>query len=251
MGVHPEPLAEVGCVRTLTGQVTLFKIHLHFLRKLKLLLPGTLWRLWVTWFASSLHEQLVRFIFCATWQPISYHVATPQVAWNLLVLQTRGPWVGRRENLRPVGDEDGRGASNGHSSPCPLDHTGPLVFSARQDSELPSVPRLSRPLGYLPFSRFLQGAQRGRAAGSGRAALCWPASPFSSLSWLLQFSSRRLITVMEACPLRPLHSTVLWLEGHSHLLFFHSLCGFCCLPVRPPRTLLHQSVHQWIPEEGW
>lgn len=117
MGVHPEPLAEVGCVRTLTGQVTLFKMHLHFLRKLKLLLPGTLWRLWVTWFASSLHEQLVRFIFCATWQPISYHVATPQVAWNLLVLQTGAPGFGRWENLRPVGDEDGRGASNGHSSP--------------------------------------------------------------------------------------------------------------------------------------
>ena len=177
----------------------------------------------------------------------------PHPRWpgTSLCYRRGAPGFGRRENLRPVGDEDGRGASNGHSSPCPLDHTGPLVFSARQDSELPSVPRLSRPLGYLPFSRFLQGAQRGRAAGSGRAALCWPASPLSSLSWLLQFSSRRLITVMEACPLRPLHSTVLWLEGHSHLLFFHSLCGFCCLPVRPPRTLLHQSVHQWIPEEGW
>ena len=42
MGVHPEHLAEVRCVTTLTGQVTLFKIRLHFLRKLKLLLPVTL-----------------------------------------------------------------------------------------------------------------------------------------------------------------------------------------------------------------
>lgn len=92
-----------------------------------------------------------------------------------------------------------------------------------------------------------RGAERRAAAGLpsvGRPHL----SPASA--GLLQFSSRRLITVMEACPLRPLHSTVLWLEGHSHLLFFHSLCGFCCLPVCPPRTLLHQSVHQWIPEEG-
>lgn len=86
MGVHPEHLAEARCVGCLTGQVTLFKIHRHFLRKLKLLLTVTLWRRWATWFASFLQEQLVRFLFFATWQPTSYHVATPQVAWNLLVL---------------------------------------------------------------------------------------------------------------------------------------------------------------------
>lgn len=51
------------------------------------------------------------------------------------------------------------------SGPCPLDHIGPLVFAGRQDSELPSVSRLSWPLGYLTLSRFLRGAQRGRAAG--------------------------------------------------------------------------------------
>ena len=51
------------------------------------------------------------------------------------------------------------------SGPCPLDHTGPLVFPGRQDSELPSVPRLSGPLGYLTLSRFLRGAQRGRVVG--------------------------------------------------------------------------------------
>lgn len=86
MGVHPEHLAEAGCVSSLTGQVTLFKIHRRVLRKLKLLLTVTLWRCWVTRFASFLQEQLVRFLFCAVWQPISYHVATPQVARNLLVL---------------------------------------------------------------------------------------------------------------------------------------------------------------------
>lgn len=86
MGVHPEHLAEAGCVGSLTGQVTLFKIHGRVLRKLKLLLTVSLWRRWVTQFASFLQKQLVCCLFCATWQPISCRVVTPQGARNLLVL---------------------------------------------------------------------------------------------------------------------------------------------------------------------
>lgn len=125
----------------------------------------------------------------------------------------RGPGFGRWENLRPVGDEDGRGASNGHSGPCPLDHTGPLVFSGDRIQSCPQPHVSPGHWATSPLADSYKEPRGGRAAERGRAALCWPASHLSPASaGLLQFSSRRLITVMEACPFRPLHSTVLWLE---------------------------------------
>ena len=104
---------------------------------------------------------------------------------------------------------------------------------------------------YLTLSRFLRGAQRSQAGGSDGGALCGRPHLPTALAGLLPFSSRQFITVTEACPLSPLHSTVLWLEGHSHLLFFCSLSGFCSLPVCPPRTLLGIHLHTNLYTSGF
>lgn len=164
----------------------------------------------------------------------------PHPRWpgTSLCCRRGAPGFGRWGNLRPVGDEDGRGCLMAHSGPFPWTT---LALWSSQGDRIQCCPQSHIVPGlwaYLTLSRFLRGAQRGQAGGSDGGALCGRPHLPPALAGLLPFSSRRLITVMEACPLSPLHSTVLWLEGHSHLLFFCSLCGFCSLPVCPPRALL-------------
>ena len=130
----------------------------------------------------------------------------------------------------------------------------PLDYWSSQGDRIQCCPQSHISPGhqaYLTLSRFLQGAQRSQAGGSDGGALCGRPHLPPALAGLLPFSSRRLITVTEACPLSPLHSTVLWLEGHSHLLFFCSLSGFCSLPVCPPRTLLGIHLHTNLYTSGF
>lgn len=140
------------------------------------------------------------------------------------------------------------------SGPCPLDHIGPLVFAGRQDSELPSVSRLSWPLGYLTLSRFLRGAQRAERQGSDRGALCWPASPFSSLSW----PSAVFLQTAHYCdgstsPQTPASNNPL--AGRSFPFTFLLLSLWillsACMSTQNfvGHPSVHQSVHSWIPEE--
>lgn len=133
----------------------------------------------------------------------------------------------------------------------PLGPHWPSGLLRRQDSELPSAPRLSRPLGYLTFSRFLQGAQRAeRRAAAGLPSVGRPHfSPASA--GLLQFSSRRAHycdgSMSPSDPFCIQQS--FGLEGHSYCSSFTlSVDSAVCLCVHP--ELCYTNLYTSDSERG-